>query len=458
MTEQPLARERILMVDDDANLLAAYQRQLRKLFSVHTAQGGEAGLAAIEQKGPWALVVSDMRMPGMDGIQFLSQVRRRAPTIVRMMLTGNADQQTAIEAVNEGNIFRFLTKPCSTENLVRAIQAGLKQHRLIMAERVLLEQTLNGSISMLAEVLGLVHPAAFSRASRLRRIVAHLARQLKVKGAWQYEAAALLSHIGCVVLPPETIDRLERGEPPTPEEARMLSRAPEVARRLIGMIPRLETVAAMVANQDLAFGGFPATTSLEERAPEELGGQMLRTAIAFDRLLAAGMTAGAALSTLRQEVGRYDPLLLAQLAGLEEEDQAAEIRALGLHEVQVGMIIHEHIYARNGLLLVAKGQPISLPMLERLLSFHQGMGIVEPVLVRVPKAAAPESPSEADAAGGAECEKDAEEPVPPGAAPSSLAVAKDSVDAKDSADTKESVEERILRSLGGFSASRRHDL
>ena len=102
---------KILIVDDDPNLLAAVQRQLRKLYAIETAIGPEEGLKAISEQGPFAVIVSDYRMPVMDGIQFLSRVRQLAPDSVRMMLTGNADLQTAVDAVNEGSIFRLLTKP-----------------------------------------------------------------------------------------------------------------------------------------------------------------------------------------------------------------------------------------------------------------------------------------------------------------------------------------------------------
>src|SRR5437870_13752231 len=117
--------EKILFVDDDANILAALQRQLRKQFSIHTSTDASRALESFETSGPYAVIVSDMRMPGMDGVQFLSKVRQRAPDSVRIMLTGNADQQTAVDAVNEGAIFRFLTKPCSTEVLACVLSAGI---------------------------------------------------------------------------------------------------------------------------------------------------------------------------------------------------------------------------------------------------------------------------------------------------------------------------------------------
>lgn len=97
--------DNVLCVDDDPNILHAYQRALRKQFRIETALGGEEALGRVDSQVPYAVIVSDMRMPGMDGVQFLAAVRRKSPNSVRMMLTGNADQETAIRAVNEGHIF-----------------------------------------------------------------------------------------------------------------------------------------------------------------------------------------------------------------------------------------------------------------------------------------------------------------------------------------------------------------
>ena len=118
--------EKLLYVDDDPNILRAYERSMRKFFQMDTALGGDEGLEAIRTKGPYAVVLSDMSMPGMNGIQFLAKVREHARDTVCIMLTGNADLQTAMQAVNEGNIFRFLTKPCPRETLVKALRAARK--------------------------------------------------------------------------------------------------------------------------------------------------------------------------------------------------------------------------------------------------------------------------------------------------------------------------------------------
>jgi len=107
---------KILCVDDEPNVLKAYKRGLRSNFAIDIATSGGEALQFIESRGPYAVIVSDMRMPQMNGIELLNTVKQCAPDTVRIMLTGNADQQTAIDAVNPGEIFRFLNKPCQPED------------------------------------------------------------------------------------------------------------------------------------------------------------------------------------------------------------------------------------------------------------------------------------------------------------------------------------------------------
>jgi FixJ family two-component response regulator len=129
--------DKILFVDDEPAVLDGYRRMLHREFEVDTAVGGERGLMLIHDSGPYGIVISDMRMPGMDGAEFLSQVRQKSPETMRMLLTGYTDINAAIKAVNEGNIFRFLTKPCSKETLVEAIHIGMDQYRSITTEKQL---------------------------------------------------------------------------------------------------------------------------------------------------------------------------------------------------------------------------------------------------------------------------------------------------------------------------------
>jgi YesN/AraC family two-component response regulator len=132
--------EKILFVDDEPPVLEGLQRLLRREFAVSTAVGGHEGLASIEANGPYAVVISDMRMPEMNGVEFLAQVRERAPDSVRMLLTGHTDFEAAIAAVNRGNIFRYLTKPCEKMALMEAIQSGVEHYKTAAAQRELLQK------------------------------------------------------------------------------------------------------------------------------------------------------------------------------------------------------------------------------------------------------------------------------------------------------------------------------
>jgi FixJ family two-component response regulator/GGDEF domain-containing protein len=135
LKEDCAVAEKVLFVDDEMSALDGFRRILRHEFQVSTAEGGEKGLAMMQRMGPFAVVVSDMRMPGMNGAEFLAKAREKAPDTVRMLLTGHADLDTAIEAVNQGNIFRFLTKPCEKDVLVKAIQSGVAQYRATAADK-----------------------------------------------------------------------------------------------------------------------------------------------------------------------------------------------------------------------------------------------------------------------------------------------------------------------------------
>jgi serine phosphatase RsbU (regulator of sigma subunit) len=128
-------RTKILLVDDDEMLLAGLKRQLRNKFRVETASSGKDAVKMVEDNGPYAVVVSDYMMPGMNGIEFLTQVKLTNPDTIRMMLTGSADMTTAIKAVNEGSIYKFHPKPCPAETLGDAIQSGIEEYQKVTTDQ-----------------------------------------------------------------------------------------------------------------------------------------------------------------------------------------------------------------------------------------------------------------------------------------------------------------------------------
>jgi len=362
--------EKILFVDDDTNILSGFQRYLRKQYSVDIAPGGAAGIKAIQSQGPYAVVVSDMRMPEIDGVQFLSQVRAQSPDTVRIMLTGQADMQDAINAVNEGNIFRFLTKPCDTELLTKTLDAALTQFRLITAERELLEKTLNGSIKLLTDVLSLVNPDAFSRAERIKRIVQHICSTLNISDIWQFEVASLLSQLGCVTLPKDILKKYNEGLPLTNEEKDLLETAPLIGHDLLINIPRLESIAKMVAWQQKPFKNFSSPQDLKARKPVELGAQLLTIAVKYDDLVTRQkQSVSHAVSTLLENPDTYDPQLVECLKTLGTQEKEMVKQEVDIFDLTVDMIIAENISTNKGVFLVAAGQEVNTTLIKFLQNY-----------------------------------------------------------------------------------------
>ena len=363
--------ERILCVDDEPNVLQAFKRQLRKDFDIVTATGGQDGLVALNVEGPFAVIVSDMRMPGMDGIEFLAKVKHCAPDSVRIMLTGCADQQTAVNAVNTGCIFRFLTKPCPPESLATSLRDGIAQYRLITAEKDLLQRTLGGAVKILTEVLALTNPVAFGYASRVRQLVGRIYQELGQTFPWQAEIAALLSQIGCVTVPSFVLEKAYQGEPLTDDESRMLAKHPHIGADLVANIPRLEDVAAMIRLQQKGFSGAgePSDGPVGTRIP--LGARVLKVALDYDALTAGGWSPVQAVVELRLRRGEYDPSVLESLEAVVGFDEAAEIKDLALKDLSAGMILADDLFSTDGTLLVSKGQEVTISLRERLKNFAQ---------------------------------------------------------------------------------------
>ena len=375
--------DRVLFVDDEPQLLEGIRRALRKQVDLHTAPGGAEGLRVLSEEGPFALVISDMRMPLMSGAQFLAQVRVQSPDTVRMILSGQADLQATIAAVNVGHIYRFLSKPCPPVQLLAAIEDGLKQHRLLTAEKVLLEKTLSGCVSMLIEILGMVSPGASSRAARLRAYTIGLAKALQLPDRWEWGLSAFLSQIGCVGLPKELLSKVEAGQLLTDDEKRLHESHPEVAGRLLAAIPRMEDVAQIVTAQlgSMSFAG--QCEDIRQWDVRNAGRLLLRTAIEFDRLIATGASGAAAATTLGASTLGLPASVVAALRSMAPTGHQRRVRQIRLKDLSLGMILDEDLVSLKGIRLVPAGHEVTRSLIVRLESIAAGVGIAEPFRVQV---------------------------------------------------------------------------
>ena len=372
--------DKILFVDDEANVIQSMKRQLRKRFPMQTALSGDEALRKMKEEGPFAVIVSDMRMPGMNGIELLKKVKNLYPDTVRIMLTGNADQETAIEAVNSGEIFRFLTKPCSTAVLVPALALAQRHYRLINAEKELLQQTLMGSITVLSELLSQANPTVFSAGRRIKRYATHAAQKMDLPNIWQIEVAAMLAQIGCISLPSDVINKRYAGLPLDEEEERMWTDYPEIGARLLDNIPRLESVTKIIRLQQKNFDTFDEELKTREFEEVLVGAQILKAVIDLDLLLHQGYGLRKAIVRLQAGQGAYNPEVLAVIGDIPFRNNIRHV-SLAIEDLTVGMIAGEDITAKNGALILPKGQKITWSSLQGLYNFNRKVGIVEPVKV-----------------------------------------------------------------------------
>lgn len=395
---------RILCVDDEPHVLEGMVRNLRRQFDVTVAHGGEEGLDRVEREGPFAVVLSDQRMPGMDGVTFLSRVRTTAPDTVRILLTGYADTTAAMGAVNRGAVFRFLGKPIETVELLQTLNLAVEQHRVITAERVLLERTLHGSIKAITDVLALINPSGFGRALRAKEIVASLAAATRTPDAWQVEIAAMISQIGSMAM--NSVPAQSAPANLAQVESSAATRLSKIAADMVANIPRMEEVHAILTHQDLRFDGSNGGAGSPRQHAIPLGARMLKIAFDLDTLeVEQRMPRGAAVEMMRTRWGCYDPELLEALLGAPALQAGADLplqtgaappamTELELRRLEPGMRLAEEVRTPAGRVLISRDEVAtadSIDRIKRTLGFNELRQIVR-VMKLEPAGARPLQP------------------------------------------------------------------
>jgi response regulator RpfG family c-di-GMP phosphodiesterase len=376
---------RVLCVDDEARVLEGLTLHLRKNYEVHTALSGDEALKKLRGlKGGVAVVISDMRMPGMDGAALLHHIMRLYPDTCRMLLTGEPGRDAAIAAVNQAQIFRFLTKPCPPDQLKSSIEAGVAHYRLLNAERSILQETVLGCIQALLEVLGITNPIAFGRTSRIRKLAMDFAKTIEGAECWQLEASAMLSQIGYLSLPLELVERLYYGEKITPEEKVLADGVPKVAINLLEHIPRLEPVIQILTAlnwNDLQIARLGNGTI-------GICTRILGLVLEYDSLVAQRHPVDVAVQTLRSRGARYTPGLIEQFATfLGAGPACAEEREIPLKSITAGMTLMQDVLSQMGTLLIPRGLEVTPMFLERIKTFGPEL-LAEVVKVQIPAAKA----------------------------------------------------------------------
>lgn len=379
-------KPRILLVDDDKNILAAYTRILHKHFETVTANSGLQALQTIQSQEPFSVVIADMHMPGMTGLELLKQIRDLDPNIIRVMMTGDAEQKTAVDAVNCGEVFRFLNKPCPPDELVHAIERSLHQFELVHVEKEILEDTLAGALQVMTDLLSTLDPQAFGSATRLRERALKLAALLKVDRDWEIGLAALLSPIGRMTIAPPVIQKLQTGHPMSAEELSLIERVPEFGANLLMRIPRLEGVAEAVLYQNKGFdgSGFPAEAPGGKAIP--LAARILKPLADLMRL-EHQRPLPQAINELKARASLYDPeILTATLTLVQREMEPGEActlpaRDISINELKEGHVLASHVMTVTGKLVLFPGTRLSAGHIQLLQNLAELLDLREPIQI-----------------------------------------------------------------------------
>lgn len=385
-------KHKVLFVDDSMKLLSAIKRRLRRDLDLTLAEGGHEALDILQKDGPFAVVVTDQNMPGMDGITLLKKVGRISPQTIRIMLTGQTDQETTLEAINDSHIFALLNKPCTPEDLLDVVQKGLDAFDDQSSERNLMEQTLAGTIKLLLDIVGLQSTSLTHVPSYARQWARRLADGLEDIKAWELELALMLAPLGRTTLPPDIQAKISAGQTDfDPSEQALIDQCPKAARDLLAHIPHLDAVAEALYYQNTGFDGvgFPG----DGKKGRDLS-DLSRLVFLLNRLIEAcenqhgPASLMKAFSTLTRNSHQFDPDLFEQCKTIlldaektDSEDTVLTAIEVGVTDLMDGDLLNTDIRTVHDSLVVKRGIVVTPPLIQKIINVNNRNGIAMPFTV-----------------------------------------------------------------------------
>jgi response regulator RpfG family c-di-GMP phosphodiesterase len=409
------AQPTLLFVDDERNILSALNRLFRPQgYRIFTAEGGPAALQIMERQAI-DLVISDMRMPGMDGAQLLAHIAERWPDTTRMLLTGYADIQSTVSAINHGHIYRYISKPWDDNDIKLNVATAIEQKKLVEEKRRLealtkqqnaelhalneqletkvrqrteqlqhahqnLIDSYHASLHVFSGLIELREGRAPGHAKRVAERCAQLARHLQLTEAFTQTLynAALLHDIGTLgfdsALPQKSFESL------TLSERSEYIKHPDIAAALLmHMEPLHEAVPIIKAHREHWDGsGYPEGLK-DQEIP--LGARILCLINDYDKLQ-LGLLTKQTMTPLhartfleRNKRRRYDPQLVDAFLALPEPDHFPKLGlAVSVLQLREGMVLSRELTTPDGILLLAKGAIINARVISTLAKLEKAVG------------------------------------------------------------------------------------
>jgi response regulator RpfG family c-di-GMP phosphodiesterase len=412
----------VLCVDDEPNILSSLRRLLRGSgYKVLVAEGGAAGLQVLESESV-DLVVSDMRMPEMDGAKFLQQVRQRWPDTVRILLTGYSDIHSVVEAVNRGEIYRYITKPWDDQDIVLQIRLGLERRALEQEKRRLEAltrsqneqlQAFNASleaqvaersaalrqsnerlkknfltlVKTFSNFIGLRDATQAGHGQRVANLARRVAEALKMDevAARDTFIAALLHDVGHIGLSDAVLGQPVHKLGDTDLAAYRMH--PEYGQQALMGLDDMQGVATLVRSHHERFDGSGFPDGLKgEDIP--LGARILSLIDAYDELL-AGRTVGQTLTqeqachlVLHRQGHQFDPRVVEAFLGALKGPPPEKLWMLATAELKPGMVLARDFVSPEGIVLLSADHALSTELIQRIRNFETRRGLTLTLAVK----------------------------------------------------------------------------
>lgn len=410
----------ILFIDDNMDLIQDLAQHFFNKYNVVTAQDGEEGLKIIERQGPFAAVICNIKMPGMDGVTFLYKVRKLSPNTRRIIMSSVADHETLIRVINKARIYHFVQKPCPTAMLEMIMDKAVDRYRFISAQRDIIDQTINSVTQAYRDILAMTNPVAYSRSSRVASIVAQMAKQLSLANSWLYELAGMLSQVGCVRIPVETMEKVFTNQTLNSIDQKLLSEYPRWSYELVKDLPKMDMASEMILKQKEDFTGpklsVAPTLSDEEkeaieagtmpkpepfdpylrenltefgdiklRPPNEVGAELLKVAVDFETLISSGHDIEGAIEALknRNKDTVYNPLIINTLSKIKLPEVQKKIIEIPINQLSKHMTFEHDVLSKCGALLARKGKSYNATYQELFEKYFEQNNIPETIYVSV---------------------------------------------------------------------------
>lgn len=369
-----MSKPKILFVTTDVELCKTVQSGLDQEFSITCLDNAEEGLQLLGKDPRFVAVVSGLRLPGMNGKDFLTRVRGVHPKLVRLMISGDCDLKVATEVVNEARVAHLLTKPCSVDEIYDVLAEADLEYQQAQMESNARRETLLGCVKMLVDILELTNPLAARRSKRILRRARRICAELRALPPQMMDMAVLLSNVGCVGLPSSLLKKMETGEDMTPQEKKTFSTHPSIAAHLLGNVPSMSKLSNIIRSQNVPCAKQPPMAS-----------RILKVCIDMDRMQDSGATPGQALKFMQSKPEVYDERVVAAMVRHRQESDKIQCTPIPVAKLEPGMVMQEDMVTEKGAVLLNRGETLSEASHLRIQAFADLLRIKEPICAFMPR-------------------------------------------------------------------------